>query len=314
LHAVFGACLARQAAELWRALDRPRPFTVLEWGAGTGALARDLLTAAAREPDFAAALDYAIHEISPPLIEQQRATLAATGHTARWTTEPAPPVGLALANEVLDALPVHRLTVVDGQLRELLVDWQDDDLVERPAPPTSPALAAYLADGGVRLAEGQVAEVNLGALDWLATVAERLTRGAIVIVDYGDTTAELYGPRRQRGTLLCYTGQTVNEQPFRRVGRQDMTAHIDFGALMRQAARLGLHVAGLTSQGAFLAGLGLGELLLERQARLSPLEYTRERARIADLIRPDRLGRFKVLILTRGLPPDLPLAGLSVRL
>jgi SAM-dependent MidA family methyltransferase len=314
LHAAFGACLARQAAELWRALDRPRPFTLLEWGAGTGALARDLMLVAGREPDFAAALDYAVHEVSPALVAQQRATLAAVGQVARWTAEPAPPVGLVLANEVLDALPVHRLTVINGQLRELLVDWQAGDLAERPAPPTTPALAAYLADGGVRLAEGQVAEVNLSALDWLTTVAGRLERGAIIVIDYGDTTAALYSLRRRRGTLLCYTGQTVNEQPFRRVGRQDMTAHVDFGALMRQAARLGLHVAGLTSQGAFLAGLGLGELLLERQAQASPLEYTRERARIADLIRPDRLGRFKVLILTRGLPSDLPLAGLSVQL
>jgi SAM-dependent MidA family methyltransferase len=203
---------------------------------------------------------------------------------------------------------------VDGHLRELLVDWRDGDFVERPSPPSTPALAAYLAAGGGRLAEGQVAEINLAALDWLAAVAAVLGRGAVVIIDYGDTTAELYGPRRRRGTLLCYWRQTVNEEPFRRVGQQDMTAHVDFGALMRRATRLGLHVAGYTSQGAFLVGLGLGEALLSLQGGGDAVDYVRQRQAIADLIRPDRLGRFRVLILTRGLPPDLPLAGLSVRL
>lgn len=314
LHAVFGACLARQAAELWRALGAPARFTLLEWGAGTGALARDLLTAAGRDAAFASSLDYAIREISPALVAQQRATLAAAGLAARWTAAAAPATGLVLANEVLDALPVHRLTVLDGELRELLVGLDGDDFVEAPGPLSTPALAAVLEEGGARLAEGQVAEVNLAALDWLEQVAAALDRGAIVIVDYGDTTAALYGPRRRRGTLLCYSGQTVNEQPFRRVGRQDITAHVDFGALMRHAGRLGLHVAGLTSQGAFLAGLGLGELLLELQTQAAPVDYLRQRGLIADLIRPDRLGRFKVLILTRGLPPALPLAGLSLRL
>jgi SAM-dependent MidA family methyltransferase len=314
LHAAFGACLARQAAEVWRALGRPSPFTLLEWGAGTGVLARDVLLAAAHDPDGAAALDYVIHEISPALIAQQRATLEAAGLTARWTDAPAPATGLVLANEVLDALPVHRLTVVAGQVRELLVDWRDGDFVEVAGPLSTPALAEYLTDGEIRLAEGQVAEINLAALDWLAGVAGSLERGAILVIDYGDTTTDLYAPRRHRGTLLCYWRQTVNEEPFRRVGQQDMTAHVDFGGLMRRAARLGLHVAGYTSQGAFLTSLGLGDILLEIQQRLPAADYVRQRQAIADLIRPDRLGRFKVLLLTRDLPPDLPLAGLSVRL
>jgi SAM-dependent MidA family methyltransferase len=314
LHAAFGACLAQQAAELWRAVGQPAPFTLLEWGAGTGALARDLIGAAARDAPFAAALDYAIHEVSPALAASQAATLAAAGLTTRWTSAPAPAVGLVLANEVLDALPVHRLTVRDGYLYELLVDWRDDGFVEVPGPLTTPALTDYLADGGVRLVEGQVAEINLGALAWLDAVASTLERGAIIVIDYGDTTAELYGPRRRQGTLQCYYRQTVNDDPFQRVGQQDITAHVDFGALMRRATRHGLTVAGLTTQGAFLAGLGLDEELLDLQARLPAVDYVTQRQRIADLIRPDRLGRFKVLLLTRGLPADLPLAGLRLRL
>jgi SAM-dependent MidA family methyltransferase len=314
LHAVFGGCLARQAAELWRAAGAPARWTVLEWGAGTGALARDLLAGAQADPAFAAALDYAIHEVSPVLVEQQRATLAAAGLTARWTDDPAPACGIVLANEVLDALPVHRVTVQGGRLRELLVDWRDGAFVERPGPPTTGDLAAYLDDGGIRLDEGQVAEINLGAPRWLDRVAARLEQGAVIVIDYGDDTAGLYGPRRRRGTLLCYARQTVNEDPYRRVGRQDITAHVDFGALMRRAERLGLRVAGLTSQGAFLAGLGLAEALLDLQRRLPAVEYVVQRQAIADLIRPDRLGGFKALILTRGLPPGLVPSGLRVRL
>jgi SAM-dependent MidA family methyltransferase len=314
VHAAFGACLARQAAEVWRTLGCPGRFTLLEWGAGSGALARDLLAAAQADPPFAEALDYAIHEVSPALIDRQRATLDEAGRAARWTTQRAPAVGLALANEVLDALPVHRVTIVRGALRELLVDWRDGAFVEIAGLPSTPALAAYLDEGGVRLEEGQVAEINLAALDWLDGVAAELGRGAAIVIDYGDETAALYGPRRRRGTLLCYYRQTVNEDPFARVGRQDITAHVDFGALARRAARLGLHVAGLTSQGAFLTGLGLGDLLLDLQSRLAGHDYVLQRQAIADLIRPDRLGGFKALILTRGLPPDLQLSGLSVRL
>jgi SAM-dependent MidA family methyltransferase len=314
LHAAFGACLARQAAEIWRTLGEPAPFTLLEWGAGTGALARDLIDAAARDTPFAAALDYAIHEVSPALAASQAATLAAARLAARWTIAPAPALGLVLANEVLDALPVHRLTVRDGRLYEMLVDWRDSGFVEVPGPLTTPALAAYLIDGGVRLAEGQVAEINLEALAWLDAVARTLERGAVIIIDYGDTTEELYGPRRRSGTLQCYYRQTVNDNPFQRIGQQDITAHVDFGALMRRATRHGLTVAGLTTQGAFLAGLGLDEVLLDLQARLPVIDYVTQRQRIADLIRPDRLGRFKVLILTRGLPAALPLAGLRPRL
>jgi SAM-dependent MidA family methyltransferase len=315
LHAVFGRCLAAQVAELWVALGEPAPLSLLEWGAGTGALARDLQLALVRRwPALAARLDYAIHEVSPQLIEHQRSTLMTAGLTAHWTTLAAPTEGLLLANEVLDALPVHRVTVVDGRLRELVVDWQAGDFRESMVVPTTPALADYLNEGRIELAEGQIAEINLAALDWLDAVADRLERGVVLIVDYGDTTEQLYSRRRFRGTLLCYAQQRVNEQPFRRIGRQDITAHVDFGALARRARWRGLQVAGLTSQGAFLAGLGLGEALIELQDELAPAEYVRQREAIAALIRPDRLGRFKVLILTRGLPAGLPLAGLSVRL
>jgi SAM-dependent MidA family methyltransferase len=219
-----------------------------------------------------------------------------------------------VANGVLDALPVHRVTRAGGALHELLVDWRDGALVERPDPPTTPSLAAYLADGGVTLSEGQVAEINLGAPAWVAMVAAWLERGAVIVIDYGDETAGLYGPRRRRGTLLCYYRHTVNEDPYRRVGRQDMTAHIDFGALRRTADRLGLRVEWLTSQGAFLAGLGLEDALLELQRRLPAAEYVLQRQAIADLIRPDRLGGFKVLMLTKGLPDELALSGLCVHL
>ncbi|MCC6628443.1 MAG: SAM-dependent methyltransferase [Chloroflexi bacterium] len=315
LHPAFGGCLMRQAAEVWRGLGAPNPFTVLEWGAGTGALARDLLTAAAAEdPPFAAALDYAIHEVSPALVAAQQATLGAAGQAARWTAAAAPAVGLVLANEVLDALPVHRLTLRDDRLLEFFVDWQTDGFVEVAGLPSTPALAEALAAGGVQLVEGQVAEVSLAALTWLDRVAAELGRGAVVIIDYGDETADLYGPRRRRGTLLCYWRQTVNEDPFQRVGRQDMTAHVDFGALMRRAPAVGLAVQGRTTQGAFLAGLGLEAVLLDLQTRLPAAEYVRQRQAVADLIRPDRLGRFQVLLLGRDLPPGLALSGLRVRL
>ncbi|MDP9372134.1 MAG: SAM-dependent methyltransferase, partial [Chloroflexota bacterium] len=175
----FGRCLARQLRQVWDLLDRPAPFTVLEYGAGGGGLARDILSGARDEaPAFAAALRYVLQEINPYRREAARGLLDAAGFADRIALEdpatpsaPPPPfVGAVIANEFVDALAVHRVVGRDNALLERYVRWDRgrDWFAEELDAPSTPRLAAELAAGGVALADGQSAEINLAAGEWLA--------------------------------------------------------------------------------------------------------------------------------------------------
>lgn len=317
----FGRCLARQLRELWTLLGAPDSFTVLEYGAGGGRLAHDILAGARDEaPDFARALRYIPHEANP----YRRADATRLLHEAGFgdqiaLEDPAGPVkptepvtGCVLANEFVDALPVHRVVQREGTLLERYVRWGGDWFVEECDAPSTPRLAAALAAGGVTLTEGQQAEVSLAATDWLVTAAGRLARGAILTIDYGYPTADLYAPRRREGTFLCYYQHTANDNPYQRVGYQDMTAHVDFGALERAGAARGLTTLGLTRQAYFLTALGLGDLLVATQTPGRRLEdYLVDRTAVLALIDPGGMGGFRVLALGREVEPVTPPRGFT---
>lgn len=317
----FGRCLARQLRQAWEWLGRPEPFTVREWGAGGGRLAHDILDGARDEaPSFFAALRYVLHEVNPHRRAAAADLLAGGGFAGRVAFEAAgagagePIVGAILTNEFVDALPVHRVVSRAGALLERWVRWDGARgwFAEELDVPSTPALAAALAAGGVELAEGQSAEINLAAGAWLAEATARLARGLVLTVDYGYPTAELYAPARREGTFLCYYRHTANDEPYRRVGRQDMTAHVDFGALERAGAALGLAPLGLTTQGWFLERLGLGALLVATQTPGRALDdYLADRGAVLALIDPGGMGRFRVLAQGRDFAPAEPLAGFA---
>jgi SAM-dependent MidA family methyltransferase len=262
LDPAFGQLVARQAIDLWSFLDRPRRFRMLEFGAGSGALAQALL----RHVPGAA---YAIDEPSPSLRAVQRARLGDL-----------PPLDgpphLVIANEVLDALPVHRVTVRAGALRELRVD-ADLHWVECDA---QPPLVAYFEKLGLSPPEGALTEVNLGLEPWVRQLAGRLERGMALILDYGYPAEAFYA--RTQGTLLTYYRHTLGSDPLVRLGEQDISVNVDFTTLATAAHDAGLEVIGVTSQRAFLRNLGLG-------------------MRAPQLIDPNGLGRIGVLFLGRGL-------------
>ena len=325
LSSFFGRCLARQLRQVWELLDRPAPFTVLEYGAGGGRLAHDILTGARDEaPAFAAALRYTLQEINPHRRDAARDLLAAAGFADRIALEDSaaapevPPfTGAVIANEFVDALPVHRVLQRADTLLERYVRWDGgrDWFAEELDAPSTPDLGAALAAGGVALADGQSAEINLAAGGWLAAAAARLARGVVLTIDYGYPTAELYAPARREGTFLCYYQHTANDDPYARVGRQDMTAHVDFGALERAGAARGLATLGLTTQASFLGNLGLGELLVASQTPGRALDaYLADRAAVLALIEPRGMGRFRVLAQGRGFAPAAPLAGFTAEL
>jgi SAM-dependent MidA family methyltransferase len=287
LHPFFGRCLGRVVSAAWEA-SASSPFRVLEYGAGRGTLRAD------------ATDGLGFH------VAWQLADLPGR------TDDDGSPVDLVIANEYLDALPVHRV-VADGGLREAWVGWEDGWFTEVLAEPSSPALADYLDADGIELRDGQRAEICLAAPRWLATVAARLLPGGVVLViDYGQDAAELYGPRRLAGSLLTYRGHEVGDDPFDAVGHTDLTAHVDVTALEGAAAAAGLVLIGSALQGPFLAQLGLGDMLAElgRRPGTEPAVYMEARASVARLLDPRQLGGFRILAWARpdvdGSVPTLP--------
>ena len=181
------------------------------------------------------------------------------------------------------------------------MDYVDGAFVERLQPPSIPDLQAHLDGLNIPLAEGYRTEVNLQALQWMKTVACVMERGVVITIDYGHTAQDLYNAERSDGTLLCYYSQLTSEDPYQRVGEQDMTAHVDFSSLALAGEDHGLRVTGFTNQMSFLMGLGVEEMI----AGLEP-ESPAFRAAI-HLLRPEGMGRtFKVLVQHKGLEqPDL---------
>lgn len=315
-HPIFGAALARQLDEAWRRLDRPDRFVLREYGAGSGTLAASIL--AGLRTDGSGLVDALVYE--PIELNAHRRTQieARLGPLPETSTGAAasPFAGAVLANEFLDALPVHRVEQHDGRLWERFVDWDaaPGNLLERRSEPSTAALAARLARDGVELAEGQVAEICLGLEPWLDEVAADLERGLVLVIDYGHRAPALYDPVRIGGTLRAYAGQRAHADPFIAVGRQDLTAHVDLTALEAAARALGLNALGDVSQAAFLVGCGLEELVEGVRSNPSTTleEWLALRSSIARLLDPAALGGFRVVLLGRGLGGS-PLRGLAGR-
>jgi len=320
-HPIFGDAMARGIEEAWDRLGRPDPFVLREYGAGTGTLALSILERLARDgSDLAAILRYDPIEIEPRRLEVITARLLGAGRDGALVApgdRGRPAVGVVLANEVLDALPTHRVVVRDGRLREILVGSDDGRFMDVESDPTTPDLAARLSAEGISLVEGQRAEVCLALDPWVAEAAAGLGRGLLLLIDYGHTASELHDPRRRKnGTLVAYLRQRAHDDPYRHVGRQDLTAHVDVTAVERAAARAGLAHLGTTTQAEFLVGLGIEDLLRAIQADpATTLEaYVAVRSGLMRLLDPAATGRFRVMGFGRDWPEGPPLSGFAYRL
>lgn len=327
----FGELLAEQLAECWERLQHPKPFNLIEMGAGQGLLVQDIARYLHRHHySCFEAIAYTIVETSPGHVAEQRRYLKSLvdswGQISWRTLEEILPdsiEGCWFSNELVDAFPVHQVVWQGGELREIYVTTAEDGqgFTEVVGELSTPQLATYFEQVGIDLsalayAEGYRTEVNLAALDWLAQVSDRLHRGYILTIDYGYTAERYYTPGRREGTLQCYYQHAHHSNPYLNIGRQDITAHVDFTALQRQGDRLGLQTVGFTQQGLFLMALGLGD----RIAALSHLEpgdlslsdILRRREALHALINPMGLGNFGVLIQSKGLENSQPLRGLSL--
>lgn len=304
-HPVFGALLAVQLYHCWLLLNCPHPFVIAELGAGNGLLSRDIIAAAAQ---LANGLGNGLRYLC--LDRCHAADFAdendAAG-TARITAAGLPLRGLRgviLSNELLDAFPVHQVKTEGGQLREvyIAVDARGD-LTETLAAPSTPALAARLEELNIRLAEGQTAEINLQLDDWAGEVAAALDAGFVLTIDYGRPAAELYDYQlRPRGTLTAYYRHTQTDAPLRNIGQQDLTAQVDFTAVVNAGRRAGLTPLNFTTQGQFLRNLGLDSFRRRLAAMsLSRRDLAANQAGLAALAHPGGMGAFKVLAQGKGI-------------
>ncbi len=319
-HPIFGAALARAVDEVWQRLGRPDPFVLREYGAGTGTLAAAILDGLeAANSDLARVLRYQPVEVEPRRVDAIAGRFERAGR-ADVLVDPGgrePIEGLVLGNEVLDALPVHRVVVRDGVLREVLVGSRDGVFIDVESEPSTPALAGRLAAAGVTLATGQRAEICLAVDVWMAEAAAGLRRGALLLIDYGYPATELYDPiRRRDGTLRAYLRHRVHDDPYIHVGRQDLTAHVDVTEVERVAAAAGLMHLGTTTQAEFLVGLGIQDLLQGIQADPATTleDYLVVRSALMRMLDPGAMGRFRVMGFGRDWPPGPPLAGFAYRL
>ncbi|PKB78763.1 MAG: hypothetical protein BZY88_16740 [SAR202 cluster bacterium Io17-Chloro-G9] len=306
-HPAFGALLAHQLFQMWQLLGSPDSFTVVEMGAGAGLLCHDLVSHSAHlSPDFQRSLRYVCLDRRPApgaeigLVEAEGMPLVARAAASGLPMHAF--VGCVLSNELLDSHAVHQVTVRHGNLREVHVGLQGDDLVEIIGDPSTPALAARLRDLGIEMDEGQTAEINLGLGRWAREVAQALVQGFVLTIDYGHRAEELYSPeRRRRGTLTTFHRHTQTDAPFRHIGSQDITSHVDFTSVAGAGRREGLEVLGFGTQRQFLSSLGLERF----RRRLSSLGLRdsviqANRAGMLDLARPGGLGDFKVLVQGKG--------------
>ncbi|MEK7943477.1 SAM-dependent methyltransferase [Pigmentiphaga sp. YJ18] len=298
---LFAQTMARQVAEV---LEACGGIEVLEFGAGTGALAAGMLAAL---DELGVAARYRIVEVSADLRDRQRARLAAYGDRVEWLDAlPAAFTGCVVANEVLDAMPVRLFRWTEGGLAERGVALDENARFvwrERAAP----ADLAEAVSSRMPPLPGYVSEINLRGEAFVRGMGAWLKAGAALLVDYGFARAEYYHPQRAEGTLMCHLRHVAHADPLVAVGVQDITAHVDFTAMAEAAVEGGLEVLGYASQASFLMNAGLMDLL----SRVDPAEvaaYAQAVAPVQKLLSPAEMGElFKVLAVGRGL--DRPLSG-----
>jgi len=318
---LFGEMLARQLEEMWLVLGK-KEFTIVEYGAGTGILCRDILRALEKNGPLYEGLRYYIIEKSPAMREKERACLRSAEQTPAdsllrkidWVDsihDIAPIAGCILSNELIDNFSVHRV-VMEDELMEILVDYEEGHGFRELLRPAPGGLKDYMEELGIGLPRGFRTEINLQALEWLKEIATALIKGWLLTIDYGYPSAELYSAKRNTGTLTCYHRHQTHHCPYLHIGGQDITAHVNFSALRHWGSSYGLEYGGFTNQSFFLRGMGIVH-------HIRNMENSRMASTYKDLpgegaeqflrtLLLDMGGKFKMLLQSKN-TPFYPLSG-----
>ncbi|MCR8641944.1 SAM-dependent methyltransferase [Paenibacillus sp. N1-5-1-14] len=303
---MIGQFILTSARERINASD---PLHVAEWGGGNGNLALHALDEILKNaPERYANLQWTMIETSSFHRELQQQTLHKHADKVIWVDDQEwlfarkDDYTIVIANELLDAFPVHRIRCDQGILLENWVGWDEEknQVIESWLPLQNNDIVTYLEKGEIQLIDNQVAEINLAAPIWTTTILNSLHQGHVVVIDYGDVASEIYSAHRLNGTLLCYRKHQAHDNPYVDLGEQDMTAHVDFSSCMREAAESGAISIQLQTQREFLVEQGVFTRLQQTMNR-DPFSIEAKRNRsIRQLLLSDGMSElFKVMIISK---------------
>lgn len=303
---LMGEVMARYIMSQTNEMSPQSPVTLVEWGGGTGRLARQLLDELKlTAPELYSRIRYICVEKSLSQRSLQAEECKEHEQLVSWISdtewvEMGPwEQTIVISNELPDAFAVHRIEYRDGQLFEIYVEWNTDaeTFSERCMLLKEPEVLAYVEQLQTSLQQGQRFEVNMDAIHWIEMIAKSLRSGLIITVDYGDEEKELYASHRMKGTLMCYRSHTAHDDPYAFPGEQDMTAHINFSALMEAGERAGAQVLGYMTQKQFLVENGILSMLQDHTATDPFSPVARRNRAIRQLLLSDQMSElFKVLI------------------
>ncbi len=302
---LFGEMIAKQIEEMWTLMNR-QFFSIVEFGGAKGKLCSHILNYLTGNKKLYKNLQYYIIDPSvqrtPPFIHEK----------VKWMRDSTgldKIDGCILSNELVDNLPVHRI-VMKEKLMEIFVDADKDGFHEVLMPAEATVLD-YLKECGVRLSYDFNTEVNLDALEWITDAANILNEGFIITIDYGFSKEELYSEQRRTGTITCYYRHLVNYNPYIHAGEQDITAHINFSALVTWGKRKQLDFTGYTNQQYFLRSLGLAPHIRVTEQNSKNVSIDAKRNYALYHFLAEFSNKMKVLIQQKGIP-KMNLRGLSL--
>jgi SAM-dependent MidA family methyltransferase len=295
-HPVFGALISLQLKEVWEIMERPKKFPIIELGSGSGVLSRDIVRFVSEtEPAFFDSMRYCAVDYKPSSNPFSGIEfLKSDSHPFKEIR------GCIISNELVDSFPVHRFLCDGSGFKEIYVTLDGDDFIELIGEISTPRIYQRLSE--YQILEGLHGEVNLAMENWCDSLADILKQGLILTVDYGDKAELLYTVGRKHGTLNCYYNHTVTGNPYLSIGDQDITAHVDFSALIAIGENSGLHTAGFTTQRQFLRNLGFQQFLnILSRSNIGQSVMDVNRFGMMELVKAPGMGGFKVLGQTKGL-------------
>src|ERR1700757_1503027 len=295
---IFGALIGRQLEQMDNILNKDK-FTIVEYGAGTGSLCRDILAYLKDNKKLYKKLNYCIIEKSPSLREKEKSHLAEKVSWFNSIYDIPKFTGCLLSNELVDNFSVHRVVMKD-ELMEVFVDYKNGFI--ELLKPASKELVDYMAELKVELPQGFCTEINLQATEWIKEISGVLKKGYVMTIDYGFPSYELYSEYRRNGTLTCYNKHRINNYPYRDIGKQDITSHVNFSALYLWGLKHGLEGCGYTNQANFLLALGFKDYL-KKTMKLENGGYNfKKEIFLTQMLLADMGSKFKVLIQQKEMP------------
>lgn len=307
ISADFGAMIGRQIEEMWKILKK-KPFSIVEYGAGSGLLCHDILEYLKNNLPLYDRLSYCIIEKSVSMREIEKKHLH---EKVSWhdSIQDIPEInGCILSNELVDNFAVHQV-IMEEQLQEVFIDYQEDFI--EILKPANKELIHYFETLKVELPKGFRTEINLEAITWIKDVSQSLHKGYVITIDYGSLSSELYNKRRGFGTLLCYHKHYRNDNPYQFIGEQDITSHTNFSAISHWGSQNGLEYCGIVDQVQFLLGLGIKEYqTIALIKNKDNLQLAAHNTLMNYRLLFDMGLKFKVLIQQKGMS-KYPLLGLK---